>query len=847
MRCKRCSFDNPPRTRFCRQCGARLAAPAASPKKGARPGRRQIRLGRLALVACTAVVIAAVVGVSVKVLHAYETLPPVPDIISFHQDSTVYDVNGNPISVLHSSQNRLVSPLNKIAPVMQTALVDTEDHSFYTNPGFDLKSIVRAALIDLRHGSAAQGASTITEQLAKRLFLTDNGTLNYKLQEFMLGLKLARRYSKHQILDMYLNTVYFGDGAFGVTAAANAYFDEAPSQLTLAQASILAGLPQAPSLYDPYVNPKLAKVRQREVLAEMVKYGAITSAQARQAYQAPLNLKPGTLASSNNSYPYPWFMYTLLSQVLAHPGQYHISNELLYHGGLKIYTTLNPTVYNIAQNAVTYWMNHNFHEYNVQGYPWYQAAAVVMDPHNGYVYAIIGGTNPSQALVRGINYAYQPRQTGSSIKPVLDYTPALAKGYTELSVIQDLPKPQYRRLVNGKLSWWPSNDDGYYRGYIDLRDALAISDNNVAVKLLGKIGIGYGTQFANQKFGLNFTSQDIANYGLGLAIGAKPVAPIQMAQAYDTLANGGTRVAPVFITKIVAPNGQVLYQNHTNATPEFSPQVAYIMTNIMQNVLDGSPLPGITRLSHGIPQYATGAGLYPGFPAAGKTGTNNNFADAWFDGFTPNIEVVTWEGRQQEDAHVAQYLASGAPAYGSSAAGPIWRQIIQQTTQALHLGTQGFAVPPGIVTASASITSGELPGPYTPSWVIQQAPFIQGTVPTQTGNLWMPVQVVAGSPKELWAPGCGQPLTEIFLRPPSAYQASLGMPIPADSYLWPPTQTCVPGSGSSSSSSSSSSTSSSSSSSTSSSTSPPSSSSSSSSSSPSSSSSSSSSPSPSLP
>lgn len=749
----------------------------------------------MVLVGTTALVLVVGGFAGIKIAKAFATLPAVPALLSTGpQDSVIYDSADQPIAILHGSQNRVEVPLNQIAPVMRTALIDTEDHNFYTNPGFDLKSIVRAAVVDLRHASAVQGASTITEQLAKNLFLTDHHNLTYKIQEFLLGLKLARTYSKNQILDMYLNTVYFGDGAFGVATAANAYFDKPASQLTLAQASMLAGLPQAPSLYDPYVNLKLAKQRQLQVLDEMVKYGSITAAQAQAAYQAPLDLHPGPLAATSTTYAYPWFVHAVLYFLKVN---YHFTDQQLYGGGLKIYTTLNPTVYNIAQNAVTYWMNRNFGP-SSSAYPNHQAAVVVMDPHTGYVYALIGGRDPGQANIGGIDYAFQPRSTGSSIKPVLDYTPALAKGFTEMTVIQDLPVPQYRH--NGQ--WWPHNDDHQYRGYIDLRDALAISDNNVAVKLLGKIGLQYGVNFADQKFGLTLSQADVNQQGLGMAIGGFNHGPtlMQMTEAYDTIANGGSRVAPIFITKVTNQYGAVLMQDTPKPVPEFSPQIAYIMTNMMQRVLYPGTLPGLTQNGGGYPEYPTGVGLYPGFPAAGKTGTNNNYADAWFDGFSPSLEVTVWEGRKLEESNVPQLMTGvdavgghDSPAYGDTAAGPIWKQIMQQVTSALNLGSASFPVPPGIVTVnSVSITSGDLAGPNTPAYDIQSGQFIAGTQPTQVGSTHIQAQVLASNPSVLWQPGCGPSITRTFLKRESDYQATLGMPLPLDHVFWPPTAMCTP-------------------------------------------------------
>lgn len=729
-----------------------------------------------------ALVLAGVGYVGAKAVRAYTTLPSIPALLTTgFQDSIVYDRFGHQVAVLHGAQNRIDVPLNQIAPVMQTAIIDTEDHNFYQNPGFDLRSIVRAALADLRHASPVQGASTITEQLAKNLFLQDNGTLTYKFQEFFLGLELAREYSKAQILDMYLNTVYFGAGAYGIAAAANTYFAEPPSKLTLAQASLLAGLPQAPSLYDPYVHFDLAKKRQWVVLQNMVRYGAITEAQAEAAYRTPLVLKRGAALGASSGNPYPWFVDAVVWDLEKH---YHFTAAQIYNGGLRIYTTLDPQVYDIAQNAVTYWMNYNFGPPK-SSFPNHQAAVVVMDPHSGAVLAIIGGRDPAQAYIGGENFAVKAqRSTGSSIKPIIDYTPAIAKGYTQMSVIQDVPAFKQ----NGQ--WWPANDDGYYRGYIDLRDALAISDNNVAVKLLNKIGLQYGFDFAVHKFGLPLKQANLSQSSLAMAIGGflNGPTPLDMADAYDALANGGVRMQPLFVTKVTNRFGAVLLQNFPHGTPEFSPQVAYIVTEMLERVFYPTALPGLSQETN-MPEYTTGMNLSPGRPAAGKTGTNNNFADAWFDGYTPQLLAVVWEGRKNEDSNIPQYTLHG-PAYGATAAGPIWRQIIEQASAALGYPPLDFPRPPGIVTVpDVSITSGMLAGPNTPPYDIQSADFIEGTQPTQVGSVHVQEPVVAGNPSELWAPGCGAPLMQTFIRPESDWRP--GMPLPLDHVHWPPTQSCT--------------------------------------------------------
>lgn len=346
VRCPQCGRRNVAGSAFCRFCGQRLApqhrapsppapprgtapAPAGSSKKA----RRKVRWGRVALLAVGAVAAAGIAGATVTVVRAVSGLPSVESLVSagnLNQNSVVYDINGQEVAVLKGTVNRQPVPLSQVAPVMQHAIVAIEDHSFYTNPGFDLRSIIRAAVVDLIHRRAQQGASTITEQLAKDLYLTDKKTLTYKVREFIIGIELARLYSKQQILQMYLNEVYFGNGANGIYAAAESYFGIPPARLDLAQASLLAGLPQAPSLYDPLVNLKLAKARQRQVLDAMVKYGYISQAQANAAYAEPLHFAPAKSSNaaspSGAPFPYPWFIEAMIERLHS---QDHLSyNEI---------------------------------------------------------------------------------------------------------------------------------------------------------------------------------------------------------------------------------------------------------------------------------------------------------------------------------------------------------------------------------------------------------------------------------------------------------------------------------------------------------------------------------------
>ncbi len=717
--------------------------------------RRRIHPLRFGLtLAGAGLLVVLVLGV-VLVGHTLATLPPVTHIPPVSAGSTLYDLSGQEITQLHSESNAVPVPLSQIPLDLRNAVIATEDASFYTNPGFDLKGIVRAGLYDLTGHGNLQGASTISEQLGKMLFLHDNGSVSYKVKEILLGISLDRTYTKDQILDMYLNRIYLGQGAVGVGAASEIYFSKPVSQLNLAQCALLAGLPEAPSYFDPVVNPKAALQRRNEVLGRMAAVGDISPALAAQTEKLPLELAPG--ASAAATYPDPWFV----DAVIADLEQKGITSNQLFSGDLRIYTTLSPKVQNAATNAVAAVMDRLAAPPSGP-----QAAMVMMDPVTGDVLAIVGGRVHPPGYLTVENLAIQGQfQTGSAIKPLAEYTDAIEHRDTPFTILEDAP------FIKHNGGWWPQNDNHVYVGAIPLEYALAISDNNASVRLAlsPRVTIASAWDTAVHQFGLPLSPLDRTNTSLAIGGETVGVTPLEMANAYATFANNGVRPVARLVTKVVAPNGQVIYQDPVRASQRLTPQVDYVMTKIMEQVILH---PGAT--AYGVADI--------GRPAAGKTGTTSNGTEGWFCGFVPQLVGCAWEGYPTPTPQPG--------VYGATYAAPIWRDAMVQSLTGVPV--KNFVRPPGIVAARVDTKSGLLPSPITPAQDIATGYYIAGTQPTTISNAWVVDTVVRGDAHRLWTPGCPLPPThQLFLKKPTDLLP--GAPLPADHVLWPPTLVCGSG------------------------------------------------------
>ncbi|MDN5292980.1 MAG: penicillin-binding protein [Eubacteriales bacterium] len=583
-----------------------------------------------------------------------------PEKLDTDKTTFVYDRYGNVIARLYGEQNRVPVPLSRISPYLRQAVIATEDVRFYEHPGVDLKAIVRALWKNFRSGTVVEGGSTITQQLVKNSFLTPEKSWKRKATEAVLALKLEREYSKDEILEMYLNRIYFGHGTYGVQAAAQFYFGKDAAQLNLAESAFLAGIPKNPTRFSPFVDWKAAKERQETVLARMVDAGFITPAEAEVARKQPLHFRE---PRQETVYRYPDYIDVVIEEASE---KYGIEPGQVFRGGFRIYTALDPKVQNSIEIVYS---NDN---YFPPGKPdqIVQSAMVVIEPGSGEIRGLIGGRH--QQTLRGLNRAVDLyRSPGSAFKPIAVYAPALEMKISPETVLRDEPVN-----ING---YRPKNADGRYRGPITMRQAIAYSVNTYAVKLLARIGVDTGYRSA-QNFGFKLVPQD---KGLSLALGGltRGVTPLQMAAAYGVFANKGVWVEPHTILKIESAEGKVIGEAHPARRQVVSAQTAAIMTDLLR----------------GVVQYGTGTrARLPNQPVAGKTGTTElpdlpefrylrGNKDAWFVGYTPQLVAAVWMGYDHTDA--GHYLYT----YGGQYPAMVWQAVMSRALAGVP--RQEFPVP----------------------------------------------------------------------------------------------------------------------------------------------------------
>jgi penicillin-binding protein 1A len=549
-------------------------------------------------------------------------------------------------------ENRTPIPLARIPKHVIDAFISTEDPRFYRHSGIDVTGVMRAMATNIRAGRIVQGGSSITQQLAKLLFLEPDKTLSRKLKEALLALQIERRYSKDEILNIYLNQVYLGSGAYGIEAAARTYFGKTTDQLTLAEGAMLAGLPAAPNKYSPINHLDRAYQRRGHVLRRMVDEGKITAAEAANAGKEPFVKQP----AKEEHFKAPYFVEYIRQQLAEKYG-----STALYRGGLNVYTTLDLQMQELAEKGVAKGLDALAKRHpRTEGGP-IQGALLAIDPGSGQIKAMVGGRDFSKSEFNRSTQAL--RQPGSSFKPFV-FAAAIDKGYRPEDIVMDTPVA-YPGAKAGVL-WRPGNFENKFEGAVTLRRALAHSINVVAVKLLADVGIPVVIDYARR---LGITSP--LNPYLPLALGASDVTLIEMTSAYAAFDNLGVHTTPVGVEKITDREGRVVEEVLPKTSQAISPDTAAMMTGMMAEVI----------------QHGTGwEARVLGRPTAGKTGTTSDYKDAWFIGFIPNMVVGVWVGYDD-------HKPIGSKETGARAALPIWLDFMKNYTKDMKVPVEDFLKP----------------------------------------------------------------------------------------------------------------------------------------------------------
>ena len=656
--------------------------------------------------------ILVIVGLGLLSLGVYEynsiasSLPSVSDLqqhTSQFETTRILDRNGDLLyEILDPNAGRRTDvPLSKISPALVAATIATEDKDYYSHPGYDVWAIVRAIWQNYTSGEVVSGASTITQQLARSLLLSPEQrqqTYLRKAREIILAAEITHQYSKDQILEIYLNEIYYGNLSYGIEAASETYFGTTADQLTLSQASFLAGLPQSPAVYDIYTNRDATLACQQEVLNLMMQVSNEQNCIHVSNSNQPVCVTPADVASAsaetrntafqpptvNMRYPH-WVNY-VRSQLEA-----SYDPQTIYRSGFTIYTTLDPTLQDYAQqlvtNQVAALVNNNASD----------GALVAIRPSTGEILAMVGSADFNNAAISGqVNMAVsETRQPGSSIKPV-NYVAAFEKGWTPATLIWDVPSqfPPSGDPNDTHPPYIPNNYDNKFHGPVTVRTALANSYNIPAVKTLQFVGVygDHGMIAMAQRLGI--TSLTRNDYGLSLTLGGGDVSVLEMTGMFSVFANSGVRVPPVSILKVVDYQGNVVYQyKPPQGEQVISPEHAYLITSILSDNQARAPM------------FGTNSVLSLPFPVAAKTGTTNDFRDNWTLGYTPDLVAGVWVGNADYTPMVNTTGVTGAA--------PIWSQFMQYAVPYATNGNPSwFTRPAGIVDQVICAQSGTLPSQW---------------------------------------------------------------------------------------------------------------------------------------
>lgn len=612
-----------------------------------------------------------------------------PPPLSIPQSTLYYASDGSVIGESNSGEKRYWVSLENTSPHVLDAIIAIEDRTFYEHHGFDVKRIGGAVAANLKAFNKVQGASTITQQYARNLFLTLDKTWKRKILEAFYTIRLELNYTKDEILEGYLNTISFGHGAYGIEAASQYYYGKSAAELSLAEASMLAGIPKGPGIYSPLISPEKAKARQELVLASMVKTGKITVQQEGLAKQEKL--------SFTGKHPHhqadlaPYFYDTVKKELKEKIG---LDERSVALGGLKVYTTLNPKQQEIAEKVI---------EETISDLSEIQVGFAAMDPETGFVTALVGGRDYNNSPYNRATQAI--RQPGSTIKPILYYA-ALEQGFTPSTVLRS--EPTTFTFNEGESEYTPHNfNNQYANGEVTLAQALAVSDNVYAVKTHLFLGQDSIIKTA-KKMGITTPMKKVPS----LALGTSGVRAVDLLTAYSMIANGGSKVEPIFIQRVEDFRGKVIYEASAPKEQILKPELAFVLSHMMTGMFD-------TRLNG----YATvtGASVRGQMTRdyAGKSGSTNS--DSWMAGFTPNLASVVWTGYDKGK----EITLTEDKLYAKN----IWIRFMEESLEGQKEKEFAFSPPAKTVAVPIDPVNGKVATDSCP--VFRLTYFVKGTEPTK--------------------------------------------------------------------------------------------------------------------
>src|SRR5438874_4795511 len=670
-------------------------------------GRRRWLRIVLMVVGLGTLILASAAGVAA--LWAFTILPrSLPSVTALEtfqplQGTKVYDDNDELLTELHV-ERRIFVPLAHMPQSLRDAVISTEDRRFYSHFGVDPIGVARAVYQNYRRGRIVEGGSTITQQLTKVLFLTPDKSLERKMKEAALALELERRYSKDRILEMYLNQVYFGNGAYGVEAASRTYFGKSVNEISVREPALLAGLPRAPTTYSPFEHGEIAKRRREVVLRRMVEFGALKDADAKKLVRTDLGLIPPERRRTTGQYFLEFVQQTLETKYGA---------DMVFKGGLNVYTTLNPTMQLVAEQSLREGLKAlEGRSKTARPGEHPEGALVTVEPQTGYVRAMVGGYDFFRSE---FNRATQARrQPGSAFKPFI-YIAALESGFTAATRVEDAPVSY--PVANGQV-WKPENYDRKFRGFTTLQQAIEESVNVVTVKIQERIGLNHTIQVA-RRFGIS-SPLDV---NLSLALGTSDLTLIELTSAYGALANQGQWLPPTTVRYVTDAQGKLLEEHLPDPREAVPPETAYVITHMLRGVVERGTGQAAKVLNR---------------PIAAKTGTTNDYSNAWFIGYTPRLATGVWVGYDRP-------RSLGKDETGSRVAVPIWTTFMGRV-----LGDsprEEFSMPERVVVVPVDLD------PSNECVRVVPMAFVKGTEPAACGARRQSVPPPSAPGPESPAPG----------------------------------------------------------------------------------------------